>query len=172
MGQTADPNRISAQIVSGIGFLGAGAIMQSKKGVFGLTTAATIWVVAAVGVAIGSGYPLSATIFTFTVLVVLKLFDPVYSWLSGRNQYHIEVVGKGDSHPNIQQYLGHGKFEIHHIDEFIDKERAKFVVDYYLKINVKDLHILQYKLNELDYIKKVTIAEVSEFPSFEEEDED
>jgi putative Mg2+ transporter-C (MgtC) family protein len=51
-----DPGRIAAQIVSGIGFLGAGAIMQSRGTVTGLTSAATIWVVAALGIAIGSGF--------------------------------------------------------------------------------------------------------------------
>ena len=52
-----DPNRMAAQIVSGIGFLGAGAIMRGDGHISGLTTAATIWVVAALGVAIGFGYP-------------------------------------------------------------------------------------------------------------------
>ena len=51
----ADPARIAAQIVSGIGFLGAGSIIESRGSVTGLTTAATIWVVAAVGMAAGSG---------------------------------------------------------------------------------------------------------------------
>ena len=54
----ADPNRVAAQIVSGVGFLGAGAIMQSQGSVIGMTTAATIWVVAAIGFTIGAGYPL------------------------------------------------------------------------------------------------------------------
>src|SRR5690554_6224470 len=50
-----DPARIAAQIVSGIGFLGAGTIIQSRGSVVGLTTAATLWVVAAIGIAAGSG---------------------------------------------------------------------------------------------------------------------
>ena len=68
-----DPNRVSAQIVSGIGFLGAGAIIHGRGSVTGLTTAATIWVVAAIGYTIGVGYPLVATLFSITVLFVLKL---------------------------------------------------------------------------------------------------
>ncbi|HET7273730.1 MAG TPA: MgtC/SapB family protein, partial [Longimicrobiaceae bacterium] len=50
----ADPARIAAQIVTGIGFLGAGTIMQARGSVVGLTTAATIWVVAAIGMAVGA----------------------------------------------------------------------------------------------------------------------
>ena len=51
----ADPSRIAAQIVTGIGFLGAGAILRTDSGVHGLTTAATVWVNAALGIAVGGG---------------------------------------------------------------------------------------------------------------------
>jgi putative Mg2+ transporter-C (MgtC) family protein len=70
-----DPGRVAAQIVTGIGFLGAGAIMRTDSGVYGLTTAATVWVNAAVGVAAGGGeYHLAfiATAVTVTVLLVLQ----------------------------------------------------------------------------------------------------
>ncbi len=68
----ADPGRIAAQVVSGIGFLGAGTILVERGSVVGLTTAATIWVVAAIGLAVGS-HSYMAAIGT-TVLVVLTLF--------------------------------------------------------------------------------------------------
>lgn len=56
---TADPGRIAAQIVSGVGFLGAGVILKTKIGdIIGITTAATIWLVAAIGMVIGLGFPL------------------------------------------------------------------------------------------------------------------
>lgn len=55
-GVIGDPARIAAQIVSGVGFLGAGTILQSRGTVVGLTTAATLWVVAAIGIAVGAGY--------------------------------------------------------------------------------------------------------------------
>jgi putative Mg2+ transporter-C (MgtC) family protein len=67
----ADPARIAAQIISGIGFLGAGAIIESRGSVTGLTTAATIWVVAAVGMAVGAGAYVSAIGATALVLFVL-----------------------------------------------------------------------------------------------------
>lgn len=59
-GRVGDPARIAAQVVSGIGFLGAGTIMQARGAVVGLTTAATIWVVAAIGLAVGAGFYVEA----------------------------------------------------------------------------------------------------------------
>jgi putative Mg2+ transporter-C (MgtC) family protein len=66
-----DPTRIAAQIVTGIGFLGAGAIIRQGLSVRGLTTAATLWVVAAIGLATGAGYYSAAAITTGLVLVSL-----------------------------------------------------------------------------------------------------
>ena len=67
----ADPTRIAAQIVTGIGFLGAGVIIRQGFSVRGLTTAATLWVVAAVGLAAGAGYYSAAVITTALVLIAL-----------------------------------------------------------------------------------------------------
>ena len=67
----ADPTRIAAQIVTGIGFLGAGAIIRQGFSIRGLTTAATLWVVAAVGLAAGAGYYSGAVITTLLVLFAL-----------------------------------------------------------------------------------------------------
>jgi putative Mg2+ transporter-C (MgtC) family protein len=67
----ADPTRIAAQIVTGIGFLGAGAIIRQGLSVRGLTTAATLWVVAAIGMAAGAGYYGGALITTAVVLISL-----------------------------------------------------------------------------------------------------
>ncbi len=73
-GRAGDPGRIAAQVVTGIGFLGAGTIMQSKGTITGLTSAATIWTVAAIGLTIGSGgyvAGMGATVMVMTVLLVL-----------------------------------------------------------------------------------------------------
>ena len=67
----ADPTRIAAQIVTGIGFLGAGAIIRQGLSIRGLTTAATLWVVAAIGMAAGAGYYSAAAITTAVALVAL-----------------------------------------------------------------------------------------------------
>jgi putative Mg2+ transporter-C (MgtC) family protein len=70
-GVTYDPTRIAAQIVTGIGFLGAGAIIRQGLSVRGLTTAASLWVVAAIGMAAGAGYYSGALVATIVVLVSL-----------------------------------------------------------------------------------------------------
>jgi putative Mg2+ transporter-C (MgtC) family protein len=70
-GITYDPTRIAAQVVTGIGFLGAGAIIRQGLSVRGLTTAASLWVVAAIGLATGAGYYSAALITTVVVLVSL-----------------------------------------------------------------------------------------------------
>ena len=70
-GITFDPTRIAAQIVTGIGFLGAGAIIRQGLSVRGLTTAASLWVVAAIGIASGAGYYSAALITTVVVLFSL-----------------------------------------------------------------------------------------------------
>ncbi len=70
-GHYGDPGRLAAQIVSGIGFLGGGTIMQSRGAVQGLTTAATIWVVAAIGVCVGIGHADIAILSSITVVLVL-----------------------------------------------------------------------------------------------------
>ena len=77
-GAVADPARVAAGIVAGIGFLGAGAIMRRGEGVVeGLTTAATIWAVAAIGLAAGAGLYLVSAVTAALVLVVLFLPHPI-----------------------------------------------------------------------------------------------
>lgn len=73
----ADPTRIAAQIVTGIGFLGAGAIIRTHSGVHGLTTAATVWVNAALGVAAGGGLYRLAILGGAITLSVLLVLSPV-----------------------------------------------------------------------------------------------
>lgn len=76
----SDPARIAAQIVSGIGFIGAGSILQARGGITGLTTAATIWVVAAIGMAVGARFYVEAvgsTVLVAAALVVLARVERV-----------------------------------------------------------------------------------------------
>jgi putative Mg2+ transporter-C (MgtC) family protein len=72
-GDPADPSRLAAGIVVGIGFLGAGVILHSEKGVMGLTTAAAVWAVAAIGVAFGCGLYLIAVVSAVLILIALQL---------------------------------------------------------------------------------------------------
>jgi putative Mg2+ transporter-C (MgtC) family protein len=72
-----DPSRVAAQVVSGIGFLGAGTILRRNQAVHGLTTAASIWAVAAVGLAAGGGLYLAATAASLLMLVILAVVKPL-----------------------------------------------------------------------------------------------
>ncbi len=92
MTQTADPARLAAQIVSGIGFLGAGAIIQARFAVHGLTTAATIWTVAAIGITIGSGFYLLAFLVAVFVVIVLTVFKFLLAILEKQKQIYIYLI--------------------------------------------------------------------------------
>ncbi|HSL21200.1 MAG TPA: MgtC/SapB family protein [Vicinamibacterales bacterium] len=83
-GPQADPTRIASQIVTGVGFLGGGAILRTGMSVRGLTTAATIWVNAAVGVAAGAGEYRIAALGTLTALIVLHGLLPLERALERR----------------------------------------------------------------------------------------
>jgi putative Mg2+ transporter-C (MgtC) family protein len=79
-----DPSRVAAQIVTGIGFIGAGAIMRTNGGVQGLTTAATIWVNAAIGVAVGGGEYHIAVLATVVTVIVLLVLQPIEKYIDSR----------------------------------------------------------------------------------------
>lgn len=73
--KNGDPGRIAAQVVTGIGFLGAGAIIQMKGSVRGLTTAAGIWIVAAIGMSVGVGMYVVSFVATILILIILLLLE-------------------------------------------------------------------------------------------------
>ena len=77
-----DPARVAAQIVSGVGFLGAGTLLQTKNKIRGLTTAATIWLVAAIGMSAGVGFYAGAIFVTIFAVVALMALAPVSAYLS------------------------------------------------------------------------------------------
>jgi putative Mg2+ transporter-C (MgtC) family protein len=97
----ADPGRIAAQVVSGIGFLGAGAIIRLGTTVRGLTTAGSLWTVAAIGLAVGAGYFIPAAFATLLLILVLHVVDRVEARLGFGRRYvtlHCEAPG----HPRLQ----------------------------------------------------------------------
>ena len=120
-----DPTRIAAQIVTGIGFLGAGTIIQSRGAVTGLTTAATIWVVAGIGVLIGAGFPLLGFLCTLLVLMTLVLLVKVEPKLLGKCKFVTTDVlfnyGGGEARGAIATILAdydidESKYEIKKLD--------------------------------------------------------
>lgn len=93
-GNTVDITRLAGQVVTGIGFLGAGAIIQSRGSVHGLTTAASIWMVAAIGMTIGLGYYFAAIAATLATLIVLVVM--------GRVEFYFEKKFKNNVSQNDQ----------------------------------------------------------------------
>ncbi len=83
-----DPGRIAAQVVSGIGFLGAGAIIRLGSSVRGLTTAASLWAVAGVGLAVGAGYYVGAAVATVLLIAVLDVVERVSRAMRFGRHFH------------------------------------------------------------------------------------
>ncbi len=162
--QIADPNRTGAQIVSGIGFLGAGAIIQGRGGVKGLTTAASIWVVAAIGMTIGAGYPLVAALFTFTILFVLKVLDPVYSYLESEKDwrdYHVEVLSRGKVKGKVVQVMTSEDYDVDEVfEEILDREADSRILNLTVRLHPRRVNELRRDLKDLMRVEKVNFRMV------------
>lgn len=113
-----DPSRVAAQVVSGIGFLGAGSILLRGDVVRGLTTAASLWTVAAIGLAVGSGLYIEAIAATFIILVILAGIKPLEEWFQRRRRTH-----------EIFLSAAHGKLSIDVINQALGY-RARRIIRY------------------------------------------
>lgn len=103
-----DMGRLGAQVISGIGFLGAGTILHEKGSIKGLTTAASLWVVACIGLGVGLGYYFLSTVATITavgVLVGLKKFEKKYMIAFDELRLQIEHVNNGQVYHDISQFF-------------------------------------------------------------------
>ncbi|MHB0969077.1 MAG: MgtC/SapB family protein [Thermoanaerobaculia bacterium] len=110
-----DPGRIAAQIVIGVGFLGAGAILRGSRHVTGLTTAASIWLVASLGIGIGLGEYRTSFIATLLILVVLYVFARVEKWVEERradHAYTIEVAPQRETFETVQDWICHSGLQV------------------------------------------------------------
>lgn len=145
--EATDPSRVAAQIVSGIGFLGAGAILKYGSSVRGLTTAASLWATAAVGMAAGAGAWAVAVLTT--VLIVLSL-GPL-NWLIARlrirqdNLFRLRVVaGRLDALGEISKALTGNKIEIAGVkSERLGKGRYEIELDLRPPAGFKEDRIVQ-----------------------------
>lgn len=86
-----DPARMAQGIMTGIGFLGAGVIMQDKQSVRGLTTAASIWITATIGIVLGAGYYFAAIVSTLLTLITLALFNKLIDILPMRRYAYLTL---------------------------------------------------------------------------------
>ncbi|MEV6897786.1 MgtC/SapB family protein [Amycolatopsis sp. NPDC051372] len=101
-----DPSRIAAQIVSGIGFVGGGLIFVRRDAVRGLTTAATVWLAAAVGVACGAGLPVLAVATTVGLIVITRGFPPLSRFVARhRREPPILRLSYSDGHGVLRNVL-------------------------------------------------------------------
>jgi len=98
-----DPARIAAGVVTGIGFLGAGAIMRSRSSVRGLTTAASLWVVAGIGLAVGSGLYFASILTTLLTIVALMFFGRLEHSMIRKDWYRTLII---ESKEGVEQMKG------------------------------------------------------------------
>ena len=162
--QNGDPGRIAAQVVSGIGFLGAGAIMKYGVNVKGLTTAASIWVVAALGLTIGAGMYFGALIGTAILLVALIALDIIEKKLfPGKYIKRLHIHTKNtDLSPNyFKQILKKHKVAIRTIDVEQNYEEKK--ISYFLTVQISEkvkLNELTAELGSIPGIKRVKLQQI------------
>jgi putative Mg2+ transporter-C (MgtC) family protein len=100
--QVPDPTRIGSTVVTGVSFLGAGVIFQSRTRIHNLTTAAGIWVAAAVGMLAGTGFFLTAVSGTVITLIVLAGLPRVEAWINRR--FRPGGSGRADDNARLPQY--------------------------------------------------------------------
>lgn len=113
-----DPVRLAAQIISGIGFLGAGTIIKGKDTVFGLTTAATLWSVACIGITVGAGYYLEAVLATFSILLVLRainFFETYYQKKHSKYIVSMYIEGPIENLKKLSTVLNYSEITVDYV---------------------------------------------------------
>lgn len=119
-GGNSDPARLSAQVISGVGFLGAGTIMREGANVKGLTTAASLWAVAGLGIAAGGGYYAVAFVGTVFIIVTLTVFELLQNFLmsshSDNRGYCIDAKDLPYALNTINDLAGQCRCVIHNIE--------------------------------------------------------
>lgn len=131
--KNGDPGRIAAQVVTGIGFLGAGAIMQMKGSVRGLTTAAGIWIIAAIGLSVGVGMYLIAVFATGLSLVILMYVDKIEHRANLGSESRTIKLKVSEIMTDISVYretLAKGKISV-----------VKYNIEYDFEKNITDIYL-------------------------------
>ncbi len=154
-----DPSRIAAGVVTGIGFLGAGTILRYRGSVMGLTTAASIWAVAAIGLATGSGFYYGGLLTTVIVLITLVLISKLEYSMIRKDWYRsllIETEIHGNRLQKIRDALSAYKVQIKdmEIEKIPDKKESILRFDIKLTTNKEDDNII-VALSDIDGVSKV-----------------
>lgn len=156
-----DPSRVAAQVVSGIGFLGAGAILARGEIVRGLTTAASIWTVAAIGLAVGGGLYFAAAVSTAVIIVILAGIKPIEEAYRARNQscrLRVEAANGSLTPDLLKQTLG---IRAGQIKRFLvsNSGQADEITVVLGKVSQQDIKSFVEKLNELDFVTAVSVID-------------
>ena len=143
--KNGDPGRIAAQVVSGVGFLGAGAIIQMKGSVRGLTTAAGIWMTACIGLAVGAGmYLISiiATLLIIFILVNIERIEQRHNFLWESKIIRVKTHGITESLQSLRDILESN--DVHISDEFMkyDYEHQQTIINFMVR-SKSDVNIIQ-----------------------------
>ena len=118
--KNGDPGRVAAQVITGVGFLGAGAIIQMKGSVRGLTTAAGIWMVATIGMAVGVGMYLVSVIATLLIIFILVTLERYEHKLNiGQESKIVRVKVKGILGTQSDYSAIFARHSIHVSDEYL-----------------------------------------------------
>ena len=157
----ADPGRLAAQVVAGVGFLGAGAIMRSGLSVRGLTTAACLWTVAAIGLAVGCGYWRAAVVATVLTLVATVVFQKFERKLSKGKMVRRFVVHAKDSSTlvsKLEEVMARSGVGVREVDLQRDLVEKKLQVSITaLCAEDSDMDKLSRALSALPDVEKVEI---------------
>ncbi|PKM76354.1 MAG: methyltransferase [Firmicutes bacterium HGW-Firmicutes-15] len=150
----ADPGRIAAQVISGIGFLGAGTIMKEGPTVSGLTTAAGLWGVACIGLAVGAGMYLPAIVTTMLILFVLIYFAKFEQHFKGMRVYKglLMVVTDGPGQVgNIGSILGEQGVLIKNIS--LNRQESDNLLEIELLLELPSERSIEQVVEELAVVK-------------------
>lgn len=139
-----DPTRMAAQVISGIGFLGAGAIIQMKGSVRGLTTAAGIWMVSTIGMAVGCGLYCIAVIATGLILFILVLLERIEHRISLRSESRIIRIKIGTVLHDISAYQ--------QVLERYSVSLSNFYVEYDFDVSETRLNLVVVLKENVDYV--------------------
>ncbi|MCQ2375611.1 MAG: MgtC/SapB family protein [Salinivirgaceae bacterium] len=156
-----DPGRIAAQVLTGVGFLGAGAILRGRGSVQGLTTAACIWIVSVIGLAVGAGFFGGAVIATLLTLFVLVCGEYLerFSSIGGANR--ILVVHCSTALPNVDELKNvlesAGVRSSSHTYQ-CDFEKNQSVVTIKVSVHSRvSQQELRKKMSELEYVSSINM---------------
>lgn len=156
-GSSTDATRMAAGVITGIGFIGAGTIIQARGMVVGLTTAATLWAVAGLGLVIGAGYYLIAGIFTVIIILTLILFRLVeeYRIKKALYRYRVKFHYAKDLLPTIKRMAFHDGIKF---NEIAQKREENFsVLEFtFFSSEEKEQKFVQ-SLSEMEEIQEIKI---------------